>query len=88
LTVSIMQDDVRDGVAIAGVGTDHDWIGKRGAALIVEHYNAAASAGKPDWGSSEVILSPLVYWLNRTLAKKRGIEFSKAALDGAREIYD
>ena len=82
LTVSIMQEDVRDGIAIAGVGTDHDWIGRRSAALIVEHYNAIA--GKPDWGSREVIMSPLVCWLNRTLAKKRGIAFSKAALDGAR----
>ena len=87
LAVSIMQDNVRDGVASVGVGTDHDWIGARGAELIAGH-EAAPEGDKPDWGTLEVSVSPLVYWLNRGLAKKKGIEFSQAALDGAREVYD
>jgi len=87
LTVSIMQDNVRDGAAAVGVGTDHDWIGDRGAELIAEHHAAPVGA-KPDWGSRDVAVSPLVYWLNRGLAKKHGIEFSQAALAGAGEVYD
>jgi hypothetical protein len=87
LSVSIMQDNVRDGLAMVGVGTDHNWMGQRGASLIVEHFNAADDA-KPNWGNIAVMLSPVVYWLNRTLAKKRGIEFSRAVLDGASEVYD
>ena len=50
--------------------------------------HAAPDGSKPDWGAREVVISPLVYWLNRGLAKKRGIEFSPAALHGAREVYD
>jgi hypothetical protein len=87
LTVSIMQDNVRDGAASVGVGTDHDWIGNRGAELIAEH-EAAPEGEKPDWGALEVTVSPLVYWLNLGLAKAKGIEFSQAAREGAREIYE
>jgi hypothetical protein len=87
LTVSIMRDNVRDGAAAVGVGTDHDWIGNRGAEMITEHF-AARDGDKPDWGAREVVISPLVYWLHRGLAKRYGIEFSRAALDGASEVYD
>jgi hypothetical protein len=87
LAVSIMQDNVRDGAAAVGVGTDHDWIGSRGAALIAEHH-AAPDGDKPEWGIQPVVISPLVYWLNRSLARKQGVEFPRAALEGAREVYD
>jgi hypothetical protein len=87
LTVSIMQDNVRDGAAAVGVGTDHNWIGDHGAELIAKHH-AAADGAKPHWGEHEVVVAPLVYWLNRGLAKQRGIEFSPAALDRAGEVYD
>ena len=87
LTVSIMRDNVRDAAAAVGVGTDHDWIGNRGAELITEHF-AARDGDKPDWGAREVVISPMVYWLHRGLAKRHGIEFSRAALDGASEVYD
>jgi hypothetical protein len=87
LTVSIMRDNVQDGAASVGVGTDHDWIGDRGAELIAEHL-AAPEGARPDWGTRDVIISPLVYWLNRSLARKHGIEFSPEALRGAGEVYD
>jgi len=87
MSVSIMEDNVRDGVAIAGVGTDHIWIGDHGAELIAEH-DVAPPNGKPNWGTLGVMVSPLVYWLNRRLAKKHHIEFSPAALRGADKLYD
>jgi hypothetical protein len=87
LTVSIMQDNVRDGAAAVGVGTDHDWIGDRGAELVVEHLTAPDGA-KPNWGTRDVVISPLVYWLHRGLARRHGIEFSREVLDGAREVYE
>jgi hypothetical protein len=87
LSVSIMQDNVRDGAAAVGVGTDHDWIGDRGCEWIAEHI-AAPDSAKPDWGAREVVISPLVYWLNRGLAKQDGIVFSQVALDGAGEVYE
>jgi hypothetical protein len=87
LVVSIMRDNVRDGAAAVGVGTDHDWIGNRGAEMITEHL-AARDGDKPDWGAREVVISPMVYWLHRGVAKRHGIEFSRAALDGASEVYD
>jgi hypothetical protein len=87
LTVSIMQDNVRDGVASVGVGTDHDWIGERGAELIAEH-EAAPLKSKPDWGTLEVVASPLLYWLNLGLAKKQGLVFPLSVRAGAREVYN
>lgn len=87
IAVSIMRDNVRDGASPVGIGTDHVWIGDRGAQLISEHTTAPDSA-KPDWGSREVMLSPVVYWLNNTLAQRLGINFSRETLNGAREIYD
>jgi hypothetical protein len=87
LAVSIMQDNVRDGLASVGVGTDNDWIGGRGAELIAEHEAAPAQA-KPDWGTLEVVTSPLVYWLNLGVARRQGITFSPWVRAGAREVYD
>lgn len=87
LTVSVMQDNVSDRLATVGIGTDHDWIGNCGAELI-DKYLAAPEGAKPGWGSQDVINSPLVYWLHRGLAREHGIEFSQAAQDGARRIYD
>jgi hypothetical protein len=87
LTVSIMQDNVRDGVASVGVGTDHDWIGEQGADLIVQH-EAASLQAKPDWGTLPVVPSPLVYWLNLSVARKQGIVFPLKAKADAREVYD
>ena len=87
LSVSIMQESVREGVTMAGVGTDHEWIGQRGAEMLLEHVTAPADA-KPDWGATDVLVSPLTYWLNRTVARRNGIEFSPAALAQAERVYD
>ena len=86
LAISIMQDNVRDGIAVAGVGTDHEWIGRRGAQRVLEHLNARP-AKKPDWGTLDIEPSPLAYWLNLELARTRGIEFSRTAIAHAREVY-
>jgi serine/threonine protein kinase len=86
LVVSIMQDNVRDGVAVAGVGTDHDWIGRRGAQIVLQHLNSPPDR-KPAWGCLGVETSPLLYWLNARTAAERGVEFTRAAVENASEVY-
>jgi len=87
LVISIMPDNVRDGLAVAGVGTDHSWIGRQGATILMKHYLAPLD-NKPNWGKLDVVVSPLVYWLNPVLANEQwGIKFCSKALEDAKEIF-
>ncbi len=87
LAISIMEDNVRDGLAVAGTGTDHNWIGEQGAEILKAHVQAAPEH-KPDWGCKDVLLSPVLYWLNLAIAKRFGVEFSAKTLRNAAALYD
>ncbi len=82
-----MEDNVRDGLAVAGTGTDHNWIGEQGAEILKAHVQAAPEH-KPDWGCKDVLLSPVLYWLNLAIAKRFGVEFSAKTLRNAAALYD
>ncbi len=57
--------------AVAAVGCDHDWIGEKGAELIVDHISNGTQLGVVP-----IIAPPIQHWINSSTAREKGLAFS------------